>query len=120
MLSKLRYHCNLNILRITYYSIFGSYLLYGCQLWGQANTGHPNTINTIKTMLCKTNQRCNPTNQLYKELKIQKFSDLVHLHNYLFVIQLQQNKNLAKSFVSLNYCGDKQDIINNTPTKQEQ
>ena len=31
--SKLQYVANLNIFRITYYLIFGLYLLYGCQLY---------------------------------------------------------------------------------------
>ena len=33
MLSKLRYHSNLNILRIVYRSIFGSHLRYDFKLW---------------------------------------------------------------------------------------
>ena len=41
-----RHSSNLDILKITYHSLFGSHLLYGCQLWGQKNNitkPNPNT-----------------------------------------------------------------------------
>ena len=38
MLSRLEYRANLNILRITYHSIFGSNILHDYKIWGQANT----------------------------------------------------------------------------------
>ena len=41
-----------------------------------------------------------------------KFSNLVHLQNYLFMVQLEQNENLAKFFVSI--------VEITTVTKQEQ
>lgn len=37
ILSKLRKKANTDILKVVYLSLFGSHLLYGCQLWGQSN-----------------------------------------------------------------------------------
>ena len=45
-----------------------------------------------------------PVNPLYKNLKILKFKDL-HLQ-ILFVLQIEQNQTLAKSFVTLKHCGN--------------
>ena len=39
---------------------------------------------------------------VYKDLKILKFKHLLHLKNCLFVLQIEQNKTFAKSFVTLN------------------
>ena len=46
-----------------------------------------------------------PTEQLYKDLKILKFCDIVHLQNCIFMNQIEQNEELAKSFSELKYCG---------------
>ena len=35
ILSKLRYNANLSVLKIIYYSLFGSHLLYGSHIWEQ-------------------------------------------------------------------------------------
>ena len=48
----------------------------------------------------------NPVNPLYKDLKVLKLKDLLHLPNCLFVSQIGQNQTLAKSFVTVTYCGD--------------
>ena len=37
ILSKLRYQANIHVLKTVYHSIFGTHLLYACQLWGQSN-----------------------------------------------------------------------------------
>ena len=42
------------------------------------------------------------TAQLYKDLKLLKFSDIVHLQN---CEKCEQNEKLAKSFSELKYCG---------------
>ena len=47
-----------------------------------------------------------PVNPLYKDINILKFKDLLHLQNCLFVLQIEQNQTLAKSFVTLKHCGD--------------
>ena len=37
ILSKLRYQANIYVLKTVYHSLFGTHLLYVCQLWGQNN-----------------------------------------------------------------------------------
>ena len=72
MFSKLPYHADLNILRITFYLIFRSHLIYGCQLWKQANTEYPNTIQTLQNRAPRKvsfKERRDPTNKLYKNLR---------------------------------------------------
>ena len=109
ILSKLRHSISLPILKIVYHSLFGSHLGYGAQLWGQGNCVNQNNIQNLqkralrKITLKKLHDLVNP---LYKDLKILKFKDLLHLQNCLFVLQIEQNQTLAKSFVTLRYCGD--------------
>ena len=38
LLAKIRYHVDLKLLKTIYSAIIESYLRYGCQLWGQAQT----------------------------------------------------------------------------------
>ena len=85
MLSKLRYHSNQNILRITYHSLFGSHLLYlldTLTLYKLFKTPFFSLCNKISFK-----KRCDSTNQLYRDLKILKFSDFFHLQNCLLLVQ---------------------------------
>ena len=59
-----------------------------------------------------------PVNPLYKDLKILKFKDLLHLQNCLFVLQIEQNQTLAKSFVTLKHCGDNHNYQTRASTKR--
>ena len=45
-----------------------------------------------------------PTAQLFKDLKLLKLCDIVHLRNCLFMNQIEQNEKLAKSFSESKYC----------------
>ena len=108
ILIKLRYNTSSPILKIVYHSLFGSHLQYGTQLWGQENCGNQNIQNLQNRALRKITFKKfhDPVNPLYKDLKILKFKDLLHLQNCLFVLQIEQNQTLAKSFVTLKHCGD--------------
>ena len=48
ILSKLRDNSNLDILKITYHSLFGSHFLYACHLWAQKNQPSKLNPNTSK------------------------------------------------------------------------
>ena len=37
ILSKLKYQVTIHILKTVYHSLFGTHLLYACQIWGQDN-----------------------------------------------------------------------------------
>ena len=44
ILSKLRHNSNLDIMKITYHSLFGLHLLYACQFLGQKNQTSLNRV----------------------------------------------------------------------------
>ena len=48
ILSKLRHNSDLDILKMTYHSLFGSHLLYACQLWRQKNQTSLNQIQILQ------------------------------------------------------------------------
>ena len=94
---------------MTYHSRFGSHLLYGSQLWGQANIETQNKIKKLqdKALLkIMYKKKQDPAEQLYKKLGILKFPDIVHLQNCLFMSQIETNKKLKESFTQLKHCSD--------------
>ena len=94
ILSKLRYNTSLPILKIIYHSLFGSHLQYGAQLWGQGNCVNQNIIQNLQNRALRKitfKKFHDPVNPLYKDLKILEFKGLLHLQNYLFVLQIEQN-----------------------------
>ena len=88
MLCKARHYINLDDLKILYYAIFSSHLMYGCQIWGQY-------INTFNQKVFKLQNRAlriisfadfrADSNPLYTNLKIIKLSDQITMQNCLFV-----------------------------------
>ena len=70
--------------------------------YGDKQALHTLTLYRLFMRKIPFTKRRDQTNQLYKDLKILKFSDLVHLQNFLFMEQSGQKENLAKFFVSLN------------------
>ena len=46
------------------------------------------------------------TDPSYKELNILKFRDFVHLQICLFMSQMEHNRTLATTFLTLKHCGD--------------
>ena len=89
--SKLRHNTSLPILKINYLSLFGSHLQYGAQLWGQGNCVNQNNIQNLQNRALRKitfKKFHDPVNPLYKDLKILKFKDLLHLPNCLFVLQI--------------------------------
>ena len=44
--------------------------------------------------------------------------DLLHLQNCLFVLQIEQNQTLAKSFLTLKHCGDNHNYQTRASTKR--
>ena len=43
---------------------------------------------------------------IYREFHILKFKDLIYLQNCIFMLQIEQNKQLAAPFPGLKYCGE--------------
>ena len=79
ILSKLRSHANLNILRTAYYSLFQSHLQYDVQLWGQKNKKIKETMLKLQNRaLRKINfKKFHHTIKcICKDHKILKFTDI--------------------------------------------
>ena len=94
ILSKLRYNTSLPILKINYLSLFGSHLQYGAHLWGQGNCVNQNNMQNLQNRALReiTFKKSHyPVYPSYKDLKILKFKDLLHLQNCLFVLKIEQN-----------------------------
>ena len=53
ILSKLRYQVNIHVLKTVYHSLFGTHLLYTCQLWGQNNKETQNKFRTLQNRALK-------------------------------------------------------------------
>ena len=109
ILSTLRNNTSLKTLKMTYFSLFSSHLLYGSQLWGHTNLTNQSEIQklqnrALRKILFKKQQ--DSIRQYYKELQILKFPDLLYLQNCLFISQIETNKKLANSFADLKHCGD--------------
>ena len=82
--------------------------MYGSQLWRQSNITNQNKIQkqSLKKNIVKTKKKQDSISQVYKELKILKFSDLFYLQNCLFMFQIETNQRLANSFVDFRHCGN--------------
>ena len=93
ILCKLRHNTSLPILKIAHHSLFGSHLQYGSQLWEQGNCVNQNNIQNLQNREPITFKKFHdPVNLLYKDLKIRKFKDLLHLQNCLFVFQIEETQ----------------------------
>ena len=88
VLSKVRYYANRNILHKLHYSIIYPFLTYGLSIWGNTYSSNfkPSIIlqkRAIHTItFSKPDEQSEP---LFKELEILTLTDLVILHNALFV-----------------------------------
>ena len=84
------------------YSLFGSHIQYGTELWGRGNCVNQNNIQNLQNRSLRKITFKNSM-ILLTSLKILKLKDLLHL---LFVLQIEQIQTLAKLFVTLKHCGD--------------
>ena len=53
MLAKLRHYVNYNTLISTYYSLFHSHIIYGCQIWAQGKTIKTEKIQKLQNKLLR-------------------------------------------------------------------
>ena len=71
-----------------YRFLFGSHLHYGAQLWWQINTVNQKQIEILQNRAVGKitfEKHFDRTDSLYKELKVLKFGDIVHLQSCLFM-----------------------------------
>ena len=78
-----------------------------CQLWGQKNQTSLKQIQILQNRASKITYKKHhdSANLNYKEFYVFKLKDLIYLQNCFFVLQIEQNKELAASFPELKYCG---------------
>jgi len=95
-LAKLRHFVPLNVLIQVYYAIFHSHLQYCIQIWGQPNNSTLiNSITVLQNFAVRLMSFVPPrtsSNNLYVNLEILKFSDMVHCENILFIHKLFHDK----------------------------
>ena len=105
---------------MAYHSLFFYHLLYGFQLWGQTNITSQNKIQKLqKRVLRKTlfKKKQYSICQVYKELKILKFSNRLYLQNHIFMSQIETNQRLTNSFLDLRHCNDKRNYLTKSKAK---
>jgi hypothetical protein len=87
MLTKIRHFVDTNTLRSVYFGIFASIMLYAVQVWGQITSKHVNRVVRLQDSAVRIINFAKPYDsrgQLYKNMRILKFSDNVHLQNFMF------------------------------------
>ena len=90
-LAKLRHFVPQNILILVYYAIFHSHLQYCNQIWGQPNSLAIKRIVTLQNLAIRLmsfeSQRTSSSN-LYANLELLNFSDIVDCQNILLLHNL--------------------------------
>ena len=102
-LAKLRYFTKTDYLRTVYFAIFDSILRYAIQVWGQHRNQTIEEIEQIQEKAIRIlsfKQKNEPTNPLFRKLKIIKLKDILPYNKCIFVHD-QLNENLPKSFNKL-------------------
>ena len=84
------------------------YLLLFCQ---------PKKSASHLMMIC-FKKRNEPVSEDFKKIGILKFHDLIKLQNCLFICQLEQDEQLAKSFPASRHCGDNHNYQTRSTTKR--
>ena len=99
LLAKLRCFTKTDLLRTVYFAIFDSILRYAIQVWGQHRNQTIKEIEQIQEKAIRImsfKPKNEPTNPLFRNLKIIKFRDILACNNCIFVHD-QLNENLPKS-----------------------
>ena len=100
ILSKLRYLVPQKILQTIYHALFSSHMIYGCQVYAQSNTTIKNKVQLLQNKALRKITFSNlgtPMNNIYKNFKILKFDDYIHLQNCLFMHKFTTHE-LPKTF----------------------
>ena len=88
ILAKLRHYLPKEVLVSVYYALFYSHLNYCTQIWGQPVSNLISRITNLQNRAVRIMSFADyhaPVNPLYRDLKLIKFKDLVHLKNVLLV-----------------------------------
>ena len=85
MLSKIRYYVDKDTLRMVYYGIFSSLLIYGSQIWGQHNaiTKKLQILQNKALRIMNFQPPRTSATPLFKTSNILKINDHINLQNFL-------------------------------------
>ena len=100
LLAKLKYFTETDLLRTVYFAIFDSILRYAIRVWGQHRKQTTKEIAQIQEKAIRImsfKPKNDPTNPLFRNLKIIKFKDILAYNNCISVHD-QLNENLPRSF----------------------
>ena len=94
MLCKIRHFVNFKTLKMIYFGIFSSILMFGSQIWGQQN----DVVKRLQVLQNKALRIINfqppfvSATPLFKNCEILKLSDSVNLQNFLFAHDSLNNR----------------------------
>ena len=93
---------------MVYHSLLGSNPLYNTQLWWQTNLANQNSIQVLQNYairkICFKKPNKTESRDFKKKKKgILKFRNLIKLQTWLFLCQLEQDEQLAKTFPALKH-----------------
>ena len=105
---------------MAYHSLFFYHLFYGFQLWGQSNITSQNKKQKLQNRVLRKilfKKKQYSICQVYKELKILKFSNRLYPQNHSFMSQIKTNQRLTNSFLDLRHCNDKRNYLTKSKAK---
>ena len=89
LLSKVRHYMSKFLLKMIYYSLFNSHLIYASQIWGQIKTKLFQEVVKLQNKAIRIINflpfNSSNINKTYNDLKILKLPDFISLQNSLFV-----------------------------------
>ena len=113
MLAKIRHYVSYLTLTMIYHGIFSSLLLYGSQIWGQANQ----PVLTLSRIQNKALRIINfehhrtSANILYHNSKILKLGDSIKLSNFLYAHDIFTN-NIPSVFCNILHLTENSHLFN--------
>ena len=96
ILSKIQHYVPIFLLKTIYYSLFNSYLIYTCQVWGQ-NKKYFKKLSTLQDKAIRIinfKQYDHSVDELYNTSGVLKIKDYIDLLNCLFVKTVISNESL--------------------------
>ena len=90
VISKLRHYVPLQICKSVYFSIFYSYLLYGCLVWSYTSQNNIERLTKLQkrcTRLLTFSEFLAHTNPLYYQLQILKITDIFTFQKIIFMLE---------------------------------
>ena len=90
MLSKIRHYVSKDTLRMIYFGIFSSQLVYASQIWAQTQNRHVNRIEKLQNTALRVINFAHfrdSSNALYYKTKVPKLNDCVKIQNFVYVLE---------------------------------